>query len=154
MRYTQGQIRDLLAIPVETFRTWRDALPVLAQHRGHGPTFAPGDVVAMAVIAEVVRGYGVRIGTVSERLNKVVEACHGLSWLTLESCYVVIDTDTASVSSADAIRLREIGATALVIPCAPIVKRLRGSLIAAEVDGAQGHLQFPPSVVASGLGRS
>lgn len=154
MWYTQGQIRDLLAIPVETFRTWRGVLPALAQHRGHKPTFTPGDVVAMAVIAEIVRDYGVRIGTVGERLNKVVEACHGLSWLALQSCCVVIDTTTARVSSTDAITFRELGATTMVVPCAPIVERLRESLIAAEAEDAQGHLKFPPTVVASRLGRS
>lgn len=154
MRYTQGQIRELLAIPVETFRTWREALPALSQHRGHGPTFTPGDVVAMAVIAEIVRVYGVRIGTVDERLNQVIEMCHGRSWLALESCCVVVDAVSAKVASADVVMRHAFEATTLVVPCAPVVGRLRGSLVAAEVEDAQGRLQFPPSVVATRRGRA
>jgi hypothetical protein len=104
MRYTQGQVRDLRDIPVETFRTWREMLPALGRHRGHGPTLTPGDIVSLAVIAEIVRDYGIKIGTVATRLSEILAQ------------------------------------TKLVVPCRPIIARLRVTLSEAEPDGTQGHL--------------
>lgn len=150
MRYTQGQIRELLGIPVETFRTWRDAVPALAQHRGHGPTFTPGEVVALAVVAELVRDYGIRVGAMSSRLIQLFEHCRGLSWLALESCCVLIESESVNV-----VKLDDFGGSAprramFVFPCAPIVARLRATLSAADPVSTQGHLQFPPTVVTAG----
>jgi hypothetical protein len=150
MRYTQSQIRDLLGIPVETFRSWRSAIPALSRCRGHGPAFTPGDVVALAIVAELVRDYGVRIGTVGERLDQLFQACRGSSWLALESCCVLIDTSSVGILQVGELSGREFKRSALVVPCAPIVNRLRGSLAEAEPDSAQGRLRFPPAMVASG----
>lgn len=149
MRFTQGQIRELLSIPVETFRTWRGAIQALTQHRGHGPTFTPGDVVAIAVIAELVRDYGVRISAVEDRMDKVVNACHDLSWLELDPCCIVVGRDFAKICILESLTLQNESDPILVVPCSPIIGRLRESLLAAEPENAQGHLQFPPAVIAS-----
>lgn len=149
MRYTQGQVRDLLDIPVETFRTWRKTLPALGRHRGHGPTLTPGDIVALAVIAGLVRDYGIKIGTVAARLNEVVEACHGLSWLSLEDQCVLIGTESATLSAIQRLTA-DLAQTKLVVPCRPIIARLRGTLSEAEPEGAQGHLQFVPAALTGG----
>jgi hypothetical protein len=149
MRYTQAQVRDLLDIPVETFRTWRETLPALGRHRGHGPTLTPGDIVALAVVAEIVRDYGIKIGTVAARLNEVVETCHGLSWLSLEDQCVLIGTESAKLTAIQRLTT-DLAQTKLVVPCRPIIARLRGALSEAEPDGAQGHLQFPPAALSGG----
>jgi hypothetical protein len=149
MRYTQGQVRDLLDIPVETFRTWRELLPALGRHRGHGPTLTPGDIVSLAVIAEIVRDYGIKIGTVATRLSEIVEACHGLSWLSLEDQCVLIGTESAKLTPIQHLTA-DLAQTKLVVPCRPIIARLRGTLSEAEPDGTQGHLQFPPSALRGG----
>ena len=148
MRYTQSQIRQLLDIPVETFRTWRDAVPALRRHRGHGPTFAPGDVIALAVLTEAVRLFGVRVGSIGVRLDELFATCNVMSWLALESCVVMIEAERVRVIPADDARRVATEQATLVVPCAPIVDRLRGSLLASEPVDRQGQLQFPPTRIA------
>lgn len=152
MRYTQGQFRELLSVPVETFRAWRSALPALARHKGHGPTFTPGDLVAVALVSELVQVFGVRIGSVANRLNPPLEACHGLSWPVLEECWLVLDAEGGRLVQADEVALRPAGRGSFVIGCASIVERLRSGLAAAEVEVAQGSLPFPPAVISAAGG--
>lgn len=148
MRYTQGQIRELLSISVDAFRTWRNAIPALAEHKGHAPSFTPGDVVAMAIVAELVRNFGVRVGTVGDRFDKLFKECRGRSWLSLENCVALIDDEDFRLVDVNLAGQRSPEASTLYIPCAPIIARLRSALTATEVDQVQGRLQFPPTSVA------
>lgn len=147
MRYTQGQVRDLLDVPIETLRRWRDGLSALAGHKGHGPTFSPGDVVALALTADLVKIYGVRVNTLAARLDELFELCHGCSWLTLEACVIVISADETRMMQAGDPRRDVADGTVLSIPCRPIVQRLRTKLVAAEIDDPQTRLQFPPTAL-------
>lgn len=147
MRYTQSQIRELLSISVDALRIWRDAIPSLASHRGHAPTFTPGDVVAMAIVAELVRDFGVRVGTVGGRLDQLFRECRGKSWLALETCIAMIEADGFRLVDAGAHPRPSPDASTLCVPCAPIVSRLRSALTATEAEMAQGYLQFPPTAI-------
>lgn len=148
MRYTQGQVRDLLQVPVETLRRWREGLPALAQHRGHGPTFSPGDVVALAIVSDLVSLYGLRVKSLSGRLDQLFELCHGCSWLTLEMCILLIKPDHIRLIPVAGHRLDEADGTVLIIPVRPIVEKLRTKLVASEVDEPQPRLSFPPTALA------
>ena len=150
MRYTQGQVRDLLDLSVDGFRTWRELIPALAVHKGHGPTFTPGDVVVLAIIGELVKDYGVRVGLMADRFDRLFTGCRGQSWVSLETCVVVLARDAIRVADASASTALLAGAaTGIVIHCAPIVARLRTALVASEVEQQQGFLQFPPTAVGA-----
>lgn len=149
MRYTQGQIRELLSISVDAFRTWRDAIPGLVVHKGHAPSFTPGDVVAMAVVGELVRDFGVRVGTLGARFDQLFRECRDRTWLSLERCVVIIEADGIRlVDTATEHRLAP-NASTINVPCAPIVAHLRAALTVSEVEQVQGYLQFPPTVVST-----
>ena len=146
MRYTQGQVRDLLDLSIDGFRTWRELIPALAVHRGHGPTFTPGDVVVLAILGEL----GVRVGLMAARFDRLFTECRGQSWVSLETCVVMFSRDAIRMADASALRVPgSVAATAIVIPCAPIVARLRIALVACEVEQPQGYLQFPPTAVGA-----
>jgi hypothetical protein len=147
MRYTQSQIRELLSISVDAFRTWRDAIPALAAHKGHAPSFTPGDVVAMAIVAEIIKDFGVRVGTVGDRFDQLFMQCRGKSWLTLEKCVALIEYDKIRLVGASTSSRPLPDASTLCVPCAPIISRLRSALTTTEIDLAQGYLQFPPTVI-------
>ena len=147
MRYTQSQVRELLSISVDAFRTWRDAIPALAAHKGHAPSFTPGDVVAMAIVVELVRDFGVRVVAVGGRFDQLFRECRGKSWLALETCVVMIEADSIRLVDAGAPARMSPVASTLYVPCAPIVARLRVALTATEAEMAQGYLQFPPTAV-------
>lgn len=151
MRYTQGQIRELLSISVDAFRTWRDAIPRLVAHKGHAPSFTPGDVVAMAIVGELVRDFGVRVGTVGDRFDQLFRECRDKSWLSLERCVAIIEAD--GIRLVDSATAHHPNASTINVPCAPIVARLRSALTASDVEQAQGYLQFPPTVVSTQVER-
>lgn len=147
MRYTQSQIRELLSISVDAFRTWRDVIPALTMHKGHAPSFTPGDVVAMAIVSELVRDFGIRVGSLGNRFDLLFRECRGKSWLSLESCVVLIEVDTIRLVDPHAPRQQSPGTPTLCVPCAPIVLRLRSALTATEAEQVQGYLQFPPAAI-------
>jgi hypothetical protein len=147
MRFTQSQIRELLSISVDALRTWRDAIPALANHKGHAPTFTPGDVVAMAVVAELVRDFGIRVGSIGERLDQLFRECRGKSWLALETCVVFIEAENILLVDVVAPSRPLPDNSIVCVPCAPIVSRLQSALSATEADLAQGYLQFPPTAI-------
>lgn len=153
MRYTQSQIRELLSISVDAFRTWRDAIPALASHKGHAPSFTPGDVVSLAILAEMVRDFGMRVGTMGDRFDQLFSECRGRSWLSLENCVVLMEADNCRLVEASLVQRRPLEVSTHCVPCAPIIARLRSALTAVEVDHAQGHLQFPPTSVATQSGQ-
>lgn len=149
MRYTQSQVRDLVDLSVDAFRTWRELIPALAAHKGHGPTFTPGDVVVLSIIAELVRDYGVRVGLLARRLDQLFDSCRGQSWVALEHCVVLVSHDAVRLVDASSQRIAGDDTTRFVVPCAPIVARLRAKLVASEIEQPQGYLQFPPTAVGA-----
>lgn len=149
MRYTQSQIRGLISISVDEFKTWRKIIPALAAHKGHGPTFTPGDVVAMAIVAEFVRDFGVRVGTVANQLDDLFRVCHGRSWLSLESCVLLVDAGGIRLVDTDSLHRAALNVTTITVPCAPIVMHLQSTLASTEVEAAQGYLHFPPTAISA-----
>ena len=110
---------------------------------------AAGDVVAMAIIAELIKDFGMRVGTVGGRFDQLLNECHGRSWLSLEACAVLIGTESISLVDAGAPTRPSPDSSTLYVPCRPIVSRLRSALTANEAELAQGHLQFPPTAIGS-----
>lgn len=148
MRYTQSQIRSLTSISVDDFKTWRKIIPALAGHKGHSPTFTPGDVVALAIVADLVRDFGIRVGTVADQFDRLFIACRGRSWLSLESCVVVVQVDGIRLVNADIHRVPQ-ERTTIAVPCAPIISRLQSALTTTEAEITQGYLHFPPTAISN-----
>lgn len=154
MRYTQSQVRGLISISVDDFKTWRKLIPTLASHKGHSPTFTPGDVVALAILAELVRDFGIRVGTVAAQFDRLFLDCHGRSWLSLESYVVLLKADEIQLAVATSLHHGLSEQTTIAIPCAPIVGRLQSALTDPEADKKQGYLHFPPTSLTGPLERS
>lgn len=154
MRYTQSQVRALISISVDDFKTWRKITPGLASHKGHSPTFTPGDVVALAILAELVRDFGIRVGTIAAQLDRLFFDCHGRSWLSLESCVVLLSADQIQLTDTTALQRGLIEQATIVVPCAPLVARLKSALTDPEADTTQGYLHFPPTSLTGPLERS
>jgi hypothetical protein len=144
VRYTQGQVRQLLGLSVEGLRAWREAVPALGRHKGHAPTYTPGELVAFAALVVLTRDFGLRISALSERANNLVELCQGLSWVALEPLAIEI--------GAGEVRLRRHDARDAVPPepaiftalCAPLIAGLRDGLHEPDL---QAPLQLQPVTV-------
>ena len=103
----------------------------------------------MAIIAELIEDFGMRIGTVGGRFDQLLNECHGRSWLSLEACVALIGTESISLVDTGAPSLPSPDSSTLYVPCRPIVSRLRSALTANEAELAQGYLQFPPTAIGS-----
>jgi hypothetical protein len=121
----------------------------LAQYKGHGPIFSPGDVVALALVSDLVHVFGIRVNTIASRLGTLFDECHRRSWIALEGCAALITDESARLVQADDLPRAPEDGTALLIRLQPIVARLRVNLIAAEPEDAQGQFSFPPVPVGA-----
>lgn len=147
MRYTQSQVRDLLGISVDAFRVWREAIPALAVHRGHAPTFTVGDIVALAALAALVRDFGIRVNSLSVPLDEMLRACRGMSWQSLRNSVLVIDSNAFFLATLDDPQQRISQEPTIYVSCTPIIDRLQAALIATEAYQSQGHLPLPPTAI-------
>lgn len=101
----------------------------------------------MAIVAELVKDFGVRVGTVGGRFDQLFRECHGKSWLSLGTCVALIEADSIRLVDAGTPARPSPDTSNLCVPCGPIVSRLQAALTATETDLAQGHLQFPPTAI-------
>lgn len=74
MLLTQAQVRQLVEISEETFRTWRDVLPMLKRPKGK-PAFSLGDVLALRILRDMVTVLGMKISTVGPYGPELFELC-------------------------------------------------------------------------------
>ncbi len=143
MRLTPGQIRDVVGVPVETFRHWRAALTCLSSKSGHAPCFTTGDALGFAVIRHLVDNVGLRVGAVAGAGPALFELCNTVSWHVLEASYLLLDVGRAEVDCAFSLPPSPKSDAVVVVALRPIVGRLRVHLLPGEAD-PQAALPFPP----------
>lgn len=108
----------------------------------------------MAIVAELVSDFGVRVGTVADRFDDLFRECHGRSWLSLETCVALIEADSIRLVDNSTSKSLSPNVSTLCVPCGPIVLRLQSALTATETEYDQGYLQFPPTAIGSQTERS
>ena len=129
MRYTPRQLRDAAGLSKETFRHWKRVLPGFPSGNGHGPCFLPGDVLASAVICQMTKGCGVRVGQLTEVSRKIFDLCNETPWETLSQRVLVVELgNAANVTVAERSRV-VCDTAALLCPMAPVIEKLCEDLI-------------------------
>ena len=148
MRYTPAQIKEALELSDETLRHWRKALPPLQAKRGYAPCFAPGDLLALAVVAKFHK-LGISVSRLQAHAQALFIACSRAAWFGLEDKVIVFDGDSLSMVAPDAEGnwLREVRVTA---PLGPIIRELRQRLSEEEPYLSQREIAFPPVGVTHG----
>lgn len=147
MRYTPGQLRDALNLPKETFRYWKNELPVLSPQPGQRACFGPADLLATAIIKQVT-DLGVPVGRLTAVAEIIFQECRRMSWLQLERLTLVLQIDSGIATFALDVKTPD-SEPAISIPLAPLVESLRNHLLAEEAM-PQRNLAFPPVSVARG----
>ena len=150
MLFTPGQLRQLLALPQETFRHWKKAIPPLADRNGYTPCFSPGDLLALALIKELVDDAGVKVSALAQITPQLFDVCNRHGWTQLERSVVVLELSTKKVFVAGDAAFPRPHSTALVLVCKPAIESLRNRLLAEDDKESQGHLAFPPVSVGTG----
>ena len=140
MRYSQGQARHLLDLPVETLRHWRKVLPPLHAKHGRAASFAFSDLIALGVLKRMSDTFGIPIGRMADASVALFDECETLRWNALATAAFTFDGQTGRIIEVGALPFDEPN---LILPLQPILTELRGRLLQEGSDD-QPSLQFPP----------
>src|SRR5689334_4290533 len=98
MKFTPGQVREMLSLSKDTYRHWKNALPPLAGRKGHTPCFTAGDLLAMAIVRRLTEEGGIRVGSLSPVAADLFDRCARGSWTAIERSTLILDLPGGSVT--------------------------------------------------------
>jgi DNA-binding transcriptional MerR regulator len=153
MKYTLGQVKEILPISQDTYRHWKITLSPLSGRNGHTRCFSPGDLLAMAIVKALTEEIGIRVGSLQSIAVALFEHCDNSSWAGLERSTLVIDQTRAQVNSTPEAQPLTLDGIAVILPCRPIVAGLRERLLLGRELAEQENLRFPPTVLPGGQRR-
>jgi hypothetical protein len=139
VNFTQAQVRKVLNLSPETVRHWRRVLPALAR-RPRRAAFSHGDLVAMAVVSELVGRVGIKVSALAPVSEAIFKSCNRKPWLALAQSRIQIELGFVAICpNRTAPSLKD--GPFIAIPLGPLIDRLgRGLLGAARVPS---QLLFP-----------
>lgn len=147
MRYTQSQVRDLLDLPVQTYRYWARTVPHLRSRAGKGSPFTTGDILGLALTKCLCNSLGVAVGNVAMGLDAMFQALDAGPWPMGRDCHLVLSSTSAAFVapvSPEACALQ--GEVMLMVACEPIMRGLRSRLLPPEPDA----LSLQPELLLCG----
>ena len=129
MQYTPGQLRDAVGLSKEAYRHWRRVLTGFPAGKNHGPVFAPGDVLALAVLRLLTDECGLRVGSLGTVSDRIFEVCNETPWEVLGERVLVIDIGKRTCATRGKTEW-VVGDNAVVVcPMGPLIERLRDHLV-------------------------
>jgi hypothetical protein len=143
VEFTQSQVRNVVRIPPETMRHWRKVLPPLAR-RARRASFSHGDIVALAVVRELVRNAGISSSALAACADSIFSICNGRPWHSLAQCRLQIERKTAElvpIRSAPVLKKNPV----VMLPLGPLIEELGQDLLGGE--RKQSELMFPPTIL-------
>lgn len=144
MRYTTGQVRQVIGIPQETLRHWRSVLPSLAGLKGHAPVFRPGQLLGLAVVRVLVEDMGLSVGTLKTVDREIFEICGSPQWVRLARGYLLVRPTDGSAKFLDTLTDADVKQASILLPLDRIVTSLREALLEVGSEEAQHSIAFPP----------
>lgn len=149
IQFTGEQARGFADISAEAWRHWRKVVPALGAKRGKKARFSAGELVALSVIATVVRSFDVGVGSLAAQWDEFLRLCAAQRPSGFRSAYAVITAEAATLVGVDGLALP---GPAVGVPCEPIVERLWTAAFSDDVPRIQTPLPFAPHAV-TGRGR-
>lgn len=143
MLYTPGQVRQIVGITQETLRHWRSVFGSLSGVRG----FRPNQVLGLAVVRWMVDELGLSVGTLKGAERKMFEICGSHQWERLSRGYLVVKPVENTARFVPSITDDDIGKGAVVVPFAPIIAAIRGTLFQVAPEEDQQSFPFRPVAV-------
>lgn len=147
MRYTPGQVRQIVGVSQETLRHWRSVFGSLDGVRGAAPSFRPGQVLGLAVVRWIVEEIGLSVGALKGAERPIFEICGGEQWGRLARGYLLVKPVENEARFVAAVSEDMIGRGALVVPFAPIVAGIQEALFDVAPEEDQKSFPFPPMEV-------
>ena len=157
MRYTQSQVRELLSLPLQTYRYWAAAIPHLSSRAGKTAAFSTGDLLGLALTKEACMDLGVAVGRLRAGLEQMFRVLDCSPWPTDEGCTLALSPERAEfLGLAELASRGRLHGSTLLIPCVAVMDGLRARLLPVDAAATerQGMLpllvQVAPSRVVGG----
>jgi len=149
VQFTQDQARSLVGISAETLRYWRRVVPYLASKPGKPARFSFADLVALAATREAVGSLGLRISRISLGVDALFRLFAEAPWHSLDGAVAALSPKAAELHYWDDVSRMGLAGPTILIPCGPMVQRLRDELLPSAATEVQQYLPFPPQSVRS-----
>ncbi|WP_422367432.1 hypothetical protein [Pelagibius sp.] len=150
MKYTPAQFRDAVGVTQETFRHWREVLPVFQNRPGYAPEFSIGDLVTGAVIRQLRTQLGVKVSSLAELSLALGEACGKEPWAIMLERVLILDVSMGVCVLQSDRTVKEGDGLFIVMPLKPILAELSAALTRNGVDPQQPLYLLPTEVSSSG----
>jgi hypothetical protein len=147
IQFTQEQARTLTGVTPETIRHWRKAVPYLSAKPGKSARFTFADLVGLAITRELVASFGVHITNVGAGVDALFRTLADARPSTFEGAYAFVEADKASLHHADEFALLRFTGPSLIVPCDPLISRMRDHMLPVASAPKQAALPFPPHMV-------
>lgn len=154
MRYTQSQMRELLSLPLQTYRYWAAAVPHLSSRAGKTAVFSAGDLLGLALTKAACIDFGVSVSRLQVGLDRMFGILDRSQWPTDEASSLALSTDHAEFLGHEELAFRgRLNGPMLLIPCVPVMDDLRARLLPAAA-GAGGRQAMLPLLVHVSSGKT
>jgi len=153
MRYTQSQVRELLGLPLQTYRYWASSVPHLASRSGKAASFSTGDLLGLQLTKEVCVGLGISVGRIRTGLECMFSALDGSSWPTNDGCLLALSPERADFLGVDELAASgRLERATLIVPCVPVMDWLRARLLIGASFQADRQATLPLLVAVAPAG--
>jgi hypothetical protein len=147
MKFVLAQIREALPITQDTYRHWKSTLAPLSNRNAHTRCFSASDFLALAIVKSMTDDLGVRVGALGPFASDLFDLCGRSSWASLERSTLIFELAARRVDLAPETQAQLLDQLAIIVPCRPIVIRLREYLSIGHAEQQQEPLRFPPTAV-------
>jgi DNA-binding transcriptional MerR regulator len=145
MKYTPGQVQEMLRLSPATFRHWKK-LPPLAGRNGYKPCFSPADLLALAVVRTLTEDGGISVGKLQPTATDLFKSCDQ-SWAGLERSVLLLYPNQPRIAVVPEAQPIAPDGLTISVPLRPIITALRERLLLEEPEAPQEPLRFPPTAV-------
>lgn len=138
----------LTGVTAETFRHWRKSVPYLTAKAGKAARFSFAELIALAIVNELVNSLGVHIGSVSVGVNHLFGLlAQANSSVLLEAIAFVTPTNAELHDGRSLSPATLLGKPTLVIPLNPLIARMQQHMLPLAPGSDQAALPFPPKAI-------
>ncbi|MGH6814111.1 MAG: hypothetical protein ACREC6_00240 [Hyphomicrobiaceae bacterium] len=150
IQFTQEQARTLTGLSTETLRHWRKVVPYLQAKSGKSARFAFSDLIALAIGRELIAHFGVHIASIGGGMDALFRALADTRAALREGSVAILSPTEASIHCLEELPTVPLAAPMLVVPCDPLIHRMRQHMMPVVQRNDQPTLPFPPLVIRSG----
>lgn len=129
VHYTPRQLREVAAVPPETYRHWKKALAPLRRDPGPRPCFTAGDLLAVALVRAMATDLSIRVGAFSPVADRLFEICNDTSWPILERSRLIVDLANQRLELQPESDGVDLDTLAIVCPLKSLVGHLQDTLL-------------------------